>query len=217
MKMTFVVALLSLAFTTSAEPPKLTSPNVTLEGVTFSYFDPDAFSVSVTGDFNQWSINSSLMQRDKQGVWSVTLPIKPGRYEYQYNVNGIYWKHDPANTNKATGSLGSIKSVLVVKDTDLAVAPATTDTNNGPRETKFSYVDPLAKKVAVVGFFNNWSHSANVMTNDGKGLWMTVVTLKPGNHGYKFWVDGKLVLDPSNPVAVADGFGWSNSVVKVGN
>lgn len=200
-----------------AEPPKLISPKITPDGVTFYYYDAEAFSVSVTGDFNQWSINSSLMQPDKQGVWSVTVPIKPGRYEYQFNVNGIYWKHDPSNTNKATGSLGSIKSVVVVGESDATKAVARTDTNAVPRETRFSFMDPLAKKVAVVGFFNHWSNTANVMTNDGKGLWTTVVTLKAGNHGYKFWVDGKLTLDPANPIAVADGFGGSNSVVGVGN
>ena len=209
--------LLSIAvcWSARAEPPKLNSPEVTSDGVKFSYYDPDAFSLSVAGDFNQWSINAHLMERDKAGVWTAVVPLKPGRYQYQFNVNGIYWKHDPSNTNKVVDNLGGIKSVVEVRAADGSL-PSPSSTNSGPVETSFSYVDPGAKKVAVCGFFNGWDPAANVLTNDGHGKWTGSVVLKPGNHGYKFWVDGAWIVDPANPVTVADGYGGSNSVVGIG-
>lgn len=188
------------------------SPLITSNGITFSYHAPDAISVSLTGEFNQWSINSHLMDRNTIGVWTITTPLKPGRHEYQFNLNGIYWKADPSNTNKMVDKYGSSLSVIVVPE---SVAVISSATNAGPKETKFTCFDPLAKEVAVGGFFNSWSRTANPMAKTTNATWVAVITLKPGNHAYKFCVDGKWVPDPMNPIAVADGYGGSNSVMLV--
>src|ERR1043166_4641114 len=213
------LALLICVAAFAAEPEsssRVVSPQIATNGVIFRYLDAQAFSVSVTGDFNQWSINSHLLERDKSGMWSLLVPLKPGKYQYQFNVNGIYWKQDPHNPNKVTDGYGGVKSMVEVPETIPTSFVPRVD-SSGTKETPFSYLDPLAKKVAVGGFFNNWSQTANAMTNDSKGTWSGVVQLKPGNHAYKFWVDGKWILDPANPVTVADGRGGSNSVVNVGN
>lgn len=195
------------------QPPQpIVSPLFTSNGVTFSYFNSDAFSVSLTGEFNQWSINSHLMDRNKDGVWTITTTLKPGRYQYQFNVNGIYWKHDPANTNRLVDSYGGIKSIVVVPE---VAAAASSSTNAAVREAKFGYFDPLAKEVAVGGFFNSWNRTANPMAKDTNGTWVATVLLKPGNHAYKFCVDGKWIPDPSNPITVEDGEGGRNSVKLV--
>jgi 1,4-alpha-glucan branching enzyme len=209
------VVVLALRAVLAAEPEAtraLVSPLISSNGVVFSYYAPDAFSVSLTGEFNQWSINSHLMDRNTNGVWTITTQVKPGKYQYQFNVNGIYWKHDPNNTNKLVDSYGGIKSIVVVPET---VPVATASTNAGPKEVRFTYFDPLAKVVAVGGFFNSWSRTANPMAKTTNATWVALITLKPGNHAYKFCVDGKWIPDPSNPIAVADGYGGSNSVMLV--
>ncbi len=202
----------------AAEPPAtIVSPQITTNGVTFAYYDPSAFSVSVAGDFNQWNINSHLLQRSDKGLWTITVPLKPGKYQYQFNVNGIYWKHDPNNPGKVADNFGGVKSIVEVPQiTAPAAAPvAETSAAPVPKPTKFTYIDAAAQRVALGGNFNRWNYAANPLTKNEEGVWETTVALKPGNHAYKLWVDGKWILDPANPVTVSDGYGGSASVKNV--
>ena len=88
-------------------------------------------------------------------------------------------------------------------------------------EHTFSYVDASASTVWVTGTFSSWAtapaEGALELTNDGSGNWSLTVELNPpGEHEYKFIVDGSTwVTDPSNPVTAPDGVGGNNSVVTV--
>jgi 1,4-alpha-glucan branching enzyme len=80
----------------------------------------------------------------------------------------------------------------------------------------FRYQDTDAKRVYLVGDFNNWSPRSDPMKDpNGDGNWSLFFPLKPGTYSYKFVVDGRWVPDPHNPVDEPDGFGGLNSVVKV--
>lgn len=83
---------------------------------------------------------------------------------------------------------------------------------------QFVFFAPKAKRVAIVGDFNNWSTGADPMFNrETSGLWSIVLPLKSGRYEYKFLVDGeKWTTDPGNPKRTKDGFGGFNSVVEVG-
>jgi len=50
------------------------------------------------------------MEGNKKGLWTITIPLKPGRYLYQFNVNGVYWK--PTRATR-TGSLTTSPSFPV--------------------------------------------------------------------------------------------------------
>ena len=50
--------------------------------IVFELDAPDAHSVQVLGDFNQWSRNASEMQRGADGRWRMTTLLPPGRYVY---------------------------------------------------------------------------------------------------------------------------------------
>ncbi len=81
----------------------------------------------------------------------------------------------------------------------------------------FRYRNPDAKKVCVVGDFNDWSPTADPMADDNSdGEWTLYYPLSPGTYAYKFVVDGKnWVPDPANPLSEPDGFNSRNSIVKV--
>ncbi len=91
----------------------------------------------------------------------------------------------------------------------------------GPRETEggvqFICYAPKARRVAIVGDFNNWSTAADPMYDRGeKGAWSITLPLQPGRYEYKFLIDGeKWIPDPGNPKRIKDGFGGHNSVVEV--
>lgn len=81
----------------------------------------------------------------------------------------------------------------------------------------FRYRNPDAKKVYLVGDFNDWSPSADPMTDDNAdGEWTLFYPLTIGTYAYKFVVDGKnWVPDPTNPTSEPDGFNGRNSILKI--
>lgn len=83
---------------------------------------------------------------------------------------------------------------------------------------KFSFSEPKAGKVTIVGDFNDWSATSDpLFDREGNGMWTLVIPLAPGSYQYKFVIDGeKWIPDPGNPKRIKDGFDGFNSVVDVG-
>jgi len=79
----------------------------------------------------------------------------------------------------------------------------------------FKLSAPSAKRVSVVGSFNNWDIKANPAKKDLKGNWAVKLSLKPGKYEYKFFVDGNWVNDPGCRGCVTNSFGTQNCVVEV--
>jgi anti-sigma-K factor RskA len=75
---------------------------------------PDARSVHAVGDFNGWDSTRTSLQQVSTGVWSVTLPLTPGRYEYMFVVDGQRWVGDPAAVEQADDGFGARNAVLEV-------------------------------------------------------------------------------------------------------
>lgn len=82
-------------------------------GVTFTYSDPAAKNVSVAGEFNQWNANATPMLKDPSGAWTATIPLKPGKYQYKFVVDGT-WKADPLNPDGVDDTFGGRNSVKTV-------------------------------------------------------------------------------------------------------
>ena len=81
---------------------------------------------------------------------------------------------------------------------------------------EFSLVLPNVQSVAVVGDFNDWSHTAHLLAREDGDRWSGVVPLSSGEHVFMFVVNGEQWVVP--PVAddyVEDGFGQKNGVVVV--
>jgi 1,4-alpha-glucan branching enzyme len=80
----------------------------------------------------------------------------------------------------------------------------------------FRFYDPDAKRVFLVGDFNNWAPNSDPMKDlNGDGHWSLFYPLRPGVYQYKFVVDGSWIPDPRNSVSESDGFDGINSVVKM--
>jgi 1,4-alpha-glucan branching enzyme len=91
----------------------------------------------------------------------------------------------------------------------------------GPKKTlraiNFICNAPQAQSVNLVGDFNDWSPSADPMSDENSdGEFTLFYPLGVGTYAYKFLVDGKnWVSDPANPSTEPDGFNGRNSIVKV--
>lgn len=86
-------------------------------GVRFSLYEPDAKKVHVVGDFNNWStIADPLYDHEGNGLWSIVIPLPPGRYEYKFLLDGEKWVPDPSNPQRVNDGFGGVNSVLVVEE-----------------------------------------------------------------------------------------------------
>lgn len=77
---------------------------------------PSAATVSVVGDFNDWTIDQAPMQKFAGGTWSITIPVKPGRHEYAFVVDGKRWMADPRAPKAKDNDFGKPGSVIVVNN-----------------------------------------------------------------------------------------------------
>jgi hypothetical protein len=76
---------------------------------------------------------------------------------------------------------------------------------SGTSTVRFSYKDPAAKHVSVVGEFTSWRPAPMQRSEDG--VWTAPFVLPPGDYAYLFAVDGRQMRDPGNALRT-DG-GWS--------
>ena len=84
---------------------------------------------------------------------------------------------------------------------------------------RFVFLDSTARRVVLVGEFNQWQKGATVLTPGAPGVWTVNVPLTRGRHEYAFIVTDERgehwVADPlSRPVR--DDFGTESSVIAVG-
>ena len=85
-------------------------------GVTFRVWAPNATSVYLPGQFNNWSTSTThLIQETNNGVgdgiWSLDLPGITNGTQYKYYFNGNLWKQDP-RARLVTWSGGSGNSIV---------------------------------------------------------------------------------------------------------
>lgn len=79
--------------------------------VTFQLRAPEARSVYLAGDFNNWQPNE-IKLKQRNGEWYIELPLKPGRYQYNFLINGKEWVPDPNADFYVDDGFGQKNSVI---------------------------------------------------------------------------------------------------------
>lgn len=69
------------------------------------------------------------------------------------------------------------------------------------------------KKVAVVGTFSDWLPVQ--MRKQKDGSFVANIAVPPGNHEYKFIIDGEWVVDPDHGAWALNPYGTLNSLAIV--
>ena len=93
--------------------------------------------------------------------------------------------------------------------------PNKTGSNEKKRKVSFKFYGPDAKKVSLLGDFNQWHPDKHPMKIDADGVWQKSIFVAPGTYEYKFQVDGKWENDPENPMVCENKFGTRNNFVVV--
>lgn len=71
-------------------------------------------TVAVAGDFSSWDYLH--MEKVQDSCWSITIEIKPGRYQYGFLIDGEQWVPDPGSLRQVSDGFGGVNSVLIVEN-----------------------------------------------------------------------------------------------------
>ncbi len=83
------------------------------------------------------------------------------------------------------------------------------------KKTSFKLRAPGAAQVFVAGCFNNWDPTADALMLNDDGMWTCSLTLEPGEHEYRFVVDGVWWDDPLAEMRRPNEFGCENCIIIV--
>ncbi|MFQ5584336.1 MAG: alpha-amylase family glycosyl hydrolase, partial [Calditrichia bacterium] len=82
---------------------------------TFRFKPPKLYKkITVFGSFNSWNRdNLPLSDNDGDGIYELTIPFEPGRYEYRFFADGEEFI-DPLNPEKIPNPFGEYNSLLTI-------------------------------------------------------------------------------------------------------
>ncbi len=74
-----------------------------------------ADTIYLVGDFNDWNRSSHPFQRDREGRWTLTLDLSPGRaYQFRYLCDGAWMGDNQADAYVHYAT--SLDNFLVITD-----------------------------------------------------------------------------------------------------
>lgn len=158
------------------------------------------------------------MPKHRQRAW--TRALRPRTITVSPLVSGIAAALLFAITLSTGHAIGALRTARAGSGrSDVTTDRAGSGRGSTRRAVQFVLVAPTARKVQVVGDFNDWdaSHEEYHAQHRGGGVWSVTATIPEGHHRYSFVVDDSLwVTDPSAPRLVDDDYGASNSALVVG-
>ena len=92
----------STEFSDTEPTETVISPEVDGTKVTFRYVSTTATKVEVFGNMNDWA-SGYEMEKGAGGIWSCSMELTGGTYQYKFVVNGTDWINDPLNTAEKVG------------------------------------------------------------------------------------------------------------------
>ncbi len=90
-----------------------------VRGVQFAVWAPNAISVSVTGDFNDWDTRRHPMRKRNGGLWELFLPCVQEGAAYKYHVRSRFFGYEQLKADPyGFGTEVPPKSASVVRNLD---------------------------------------------------------------------------------------------------
>jgi len=79
--------------------------------------DNKPHTVAIAGDFNGWNPQANLLEDpDGDGIWTGTLKLEPGRYEYMFVLDGEKWFPDPNALRYVKDGFGNRNAILEINN-----------------------------------------------------------------------------------------------------
>jgi len=79
--------------------------------------DNKAHIVAIAGDFNGWNPQANILEDlEGDGIWTGTLKLEPGRYEYMFVLDGEKWFPDPNALRYVKDGFGNRNAILEINN-----------------------------------------------------------------------------------------------------
>jgi len=79
--------------------------------------DSKAHTVAIAGDFNGWNPQANILEDlEGDGIWTGTLKLEPGRYEYMFVLDGEKWFPDPNALRYVKDGFGNKNAILEINN-----------------------------------------------------------------------------------------------------
>ena len=79
--------------------------------------DDKAHTVAIAGDFNGWNPQTNILEdTEGDGIWTGTLKLEPGRYEYMFVLDGEKWFPDPNALRYVKDGFGNKNAILEINN-----------------------------------------------------------------------------------------------------
>jgi len=79
--------------------------------------DDKAHTVAIAGDFNGWNPQANILEDPEgDGIWTGTLNLEPGRYEYMFVLDGEKWFPDPNALRYVKDGFGNKNAILEINN-----------------------------------------------------------------------------------------------------
>ncbi|MBP1733112.1 MAG: glycoside hydrolase family 13 domain protein [Deltaproteobacteria bacterium] len=117
---------------------------------------------------------------------------------------------------KASSKSAGAKTAKGTKTKTVNKAPAAKAApKSAKKKTTFKLQAPEAAEVFVAGCFNEWDPTADPLQRGEEGVWACTLMLEPGEHEYRFVVDGVWWDDPVNSIRRQNDLGCENCIIIV--
>jgi 1,4-alpha-glucan branching enzyme len=93
---------------------KISKQVIKRKKIVFRFESPDAESVFLVGSFNNWDKTRHPMIRNGNGVWSKTVTLNQGTYQYKF-IADDRWRQDPENEKVISNEFGTQNNIIDVK------------------------------------------------------------------------------------------------------
>jgi hypothetical protein len=157
------------------------------------------------------------MPRHRQRAW--TRALRPRTITFSPLISGIAAAVLLAVTLSVGHAIGTLRAAGTANGRPDVAVDRSNSSSRVRRPVQFVLIAPTARKVQVVGDFNDWdaSHAEFSAEHRGGGVWSVTAAVPEGHHRYSFVVDDSVwVADPTAPRALDDDFGMPNSALVVG-
>ncbi len=79
--------------------------------------DNKAHTVAIAGDFNGWNPQANILEDPEgNGIWTGTLKLEPGKYEYMFVLDGEKWFPDPNALRYVKDGFGNRNAILEINN-----------------------------------------------------------------------------------------------------
>ena len=90
-------------------------PITVSSGIRFQLLYPEAKTVAIAGNFNNWDPTTHILDKDSAASWFIILPLSKGRYQYLFVIDQKTWVPDPGAEMLIDDGFGQKNSLLIVQ------------------------------------------------------------------------------------------------------